>query len=501
MNSKNPKIKKLLDIYKEISLLNRINSVLQWDMNVNLPPNGAEERAAQSAYITELLSEKWQGKNYRGLVHWNKTGSLNTEENAVIRNILHAGKFYWKVPKDKIIEFSEVTSRAFMVWQKAKTENDFKSFLPDLKKVIDLSKAIADYLGYEDNPYDALLDLYEPGLTANDCKRIFDLLQPELTRIVKKITELHNSKSDKLIDGKNKYAVDVQKDLAGFVIEKIGYDLNSGRMDISSHPFTDTLGHFDVRITNRYKESDFREGLMGAMHETGHAMYEQGVKEEYAGTPLDGGVSLGIHESQSRFWENQIGRSGEFAEYLTPTLKKYFIKQLKETNFGDIYKLMNLVKPSFIRTEADEVTYNLHIALRFEIEEALINEKMKADDLPEIWREKMKKFLGVTPKTDREGVLQDVHWSNGMFGYFPTYTLGNLYAAQFANKMRSEIDVDKYIEKGNFTPVLSWLRKNIHQHGGVYLPNDLVKKVTGEELTPKYFLDYINIKYSKIYNL
>jgi carboxypeptidase Taq len=290
-----------------------------------------------------------------------------------------------------------------------------------------------------------------------------------------------------------------QKQLALFVLKKIGYDLEAGRMDVSSHPFTDTLGIYDVRITNRYKADNFVESIMVALHEGGHALYDQGVKEEYAGTPLEGGVSLGIQESQSRFWENQIGRSEEFVKFITPILHAFYPEQLSEFDHQTLSRHFNWVTPGLIRVEADEITYNLHIALRFEIENKLINNKIKADDLPEIWRSKMKKYLGVVPETDREGVLQDVHWSGGMFGYFSTYTLGNLYAAQITAKMAKELKIDNLVEKANYGTILSWLRTNIHQYGSLYWPKELIKKVTGEPLNPKYFVDYLQKKYSVIY--
>jgi carboxypeptidase Taq len=509
MQVNNSKINKLLAHYTEIATISKINAILQWDMNVNLPIKGANERAGQSAYLTKLLTDKWNDLEFKKLLqNMDETDTnLNKEESAVVRNLKHAANFYYRIPKKTIVEFSEVTSKAFMVWQDAKKDNNFKVFLPHLKKVVDLCKDIADKLGYSENPYDALLDLYEPGLTAKDCVNIFGVLQPELTKLVKRIKRVSGrSNAEKLIDGV-RYPIEDQKKLAEYVMHKMGYDLEAGRMDVSSHPFTETLGSCDVRITNRYKETDFRESLMGAMHETGHALYEQGVSDKYSMTPLDGGVSLGIHESQSRFWENQIGRSHEFIKFLLPELYKYFPDQFGKIDSELIFRSLNLVKPSFIRTEADEVTYNLHIALRFEIEEALVNDRFKVQDLPEIWREKMKLYLGVVPKTDREGVLQDVHWSGGMFGYFPTYTLGNLYAAQFTRKLQSDlfaqsgIKLQSYIAKGDFETILKWLRKNIHEYGSLYWPKELIKKVTGEELNPKYFLEYIKSKYSKIYKL
>lgn len=504
MKVRNKKIKKLLEKYKEISILGQVNSLLGWDLNVNLPPKAAEGRAAEVAYITKLIAEKWLEKDFRNLLESlnNQAGSksLNPEEAAIRRNLNWAGKYYYNVPKEIIVEFAETTSRAFMIWHKAKLENKFQDFLPHLKKIIKLNQIIANHLGFKENPYDALLDLYEPGLTASFCRKIFADLTPELTQILKKILQAKALDLNSLLDPSLVYPERDQKQLSLFVLRKMGYDLEAGRMDISPHPFTTTLGRFDVRITNRYKANDFQDSLMVAMHEGGHALYELGVNQEYANTPLDGGVSLGIHESQSRFWENQIGRSLPFIKFMTPLVHAFYPQQLSKVGPDELFTYFNRVKPGLIRVEADEVTYNLHIALRFELEDGLINNKLKANDLPEIWRSKMKKMLGVVPKTDREGVLQDVHWSYGSFGYFPTYTLGNLYGAQITNKMTKEINIEEASDKGELGTILAWLRANIHQYGSVYWPGELIKKITGEALNPKYFLDYIKEKYSKIYN-
>ncbi len=504
MQSKNKNIRKLLEHYQEISTIGKINAVLEWDQNVNLPVKGADGRATQSAYLAKLLVEKWENPSFKGLLESivSEDSKLSLTDQAIVRNLNQAGKYYWNVPKEVVIEFSETTSKAFMAWQYAKRDNKFNDFLSHLKKVVKLCQIIADHLGYQENKYDALLDLYEPGLTTKDCKRIFGILQPELTKLVTRIRESKDySDESQLTNGTFSYPVNDQKQLSMFVLRKMNYDLEAGRLDASAHPFTDTLGRHDIRITSWYRDIDFRESLMAAMHESGHALYEQGVNEAYENTPLDGGVSLGIHESQSRFWENQIGRSYEFMKYMTPIFHAFFPEQLSKVGSEELFKLFNLVKPSLIRVEADEVTYNLHIALRFEIEEGLINGKLKVEDLPEIWRTKMKKYLGVTPEADREGVLQDIHWSNGSFGYFPTYTLGNLYAAQFTNRMKKEVNVSEFVEKGDLGTILSWLRTNIHQHGSMYLPDELCQKITGEQLNPKYFLNYLKDKYSKIYKI
>ena len=462
MKVRNKNIKKLLEKYKEISILGKVNSLLGWDLNVNLPPKAAEGRAAQVAYITKLTAEKWLETDFRNRLESlnNQTGSksLNLEEGAILRNLNWAAKYYYQVPKEIIVEFAETTSRAFMVWQKAKLDNKFKDFLPHLEKIINLNQIIAQHLGYKENPYDALLDLYEPGLTASFCKKIFADLSAQLTQILKKILQTKALDLNSLVDPSLVYPEGDQKQLSLFVLRKMGYDMEAGRMDISPHPFTTTLDRFDVRITNRYQANDFQDSLMVAMHEGGHALYELGVNHQYASTPLDGGVALGIHESQSRFWENQIGRSLSFIKFITPLLHAFYPEQLSRVGPDELFSYFNRVKPGLIRVEADEVTYNLHIALRFELEDGLINNQLKAEDLPEAWRSKMKKMLGVVPATDREGVLQDVHWSYGSFGYFPTYTLGNLYGAQITNKIVSEIDFEAASQKGELGIILSWLR-------------------------------------------
>ena len=504
MRVKNRKVQKLLDKYRDISILGKINSLLGWDLNVNLPQKAAEGRAQQSAYLTKLITEKWLDADFRKLLEelGSKDDLLGIEEKAIVRNLNWGAKFYHGVPKQIIVEFAETCTRAFMAWQKAKKEDKFSDFLPYQDKLIRLNQIIAEHLGFEENPYNALLDLYEPGQTAKECEKTFGELKPALVSFLNKIKKSPNyTETNPLVDGDISYPIDDQRQLALFVLRKMGYDLEAGRMDISSHPFTDTLGRQDVRITNRYKNNEFRESLMVAMHEAGHALYEQGVNEEYEYTPLDGGVSLGIHESQSRFWENQIGRSYDFIKFLTPIFHAFYPEQLSKVGSDALYALFNQVKPSLIRTEADEVTYNLHIIIRFELEEKMVNGIIKAKHLPEIWREKMKEYFGVEPKSDREGVLQDVHWTHGPMGYFPTYTLGNLYAAQFAVTMSKELDLGKLSERGELGTVLSWLRSNIHQYGSLFWPDELIVKVTGQKLNPKYFLNYIKNKYSQIYDI
>lgn len=498
----NQTIKKLTDRYKKISQVGKIQSILDWDMNVNLPPKGADERATQIAFLTELQTEYWQDPQFKTLLYKaREDGNLTSAEKAMVRNLLRLGKYYFNVPQEIIVEKSETTTKAFMAWQKSKTDDSFKDFLPHLKKVIALNRIIAQHLGYKKNPYDALLELYEPGLTTQFCAEIFTRLKPQLITLLGKIQKSAAYKQSTILDSSMvHYPVHDQKQLTSFILQKMGYDFNAGRVDTSAHPFESPLGRSDVRITTWYHEDDLRDSFYSSMHEAGHALYEQGIDPDYDNTPLEGGVSFAIHESQSRFWENQVGRDPNFIEFIAPIFQAFYPEQLGKVDLYSLTRFLNQVRPGPIRVEADEVTYNLHIALRFELEEQLINNKLQAEDLPEIWKTKMKKYFKIEPANDREGVLQDVHWSLGYFGYFPTYTLGNLYAAQIHRVMRSEIQTyDESLKKGELGTVLYWLRDKIHRHGSMYWPSELIQNITGEKLNPRYFIDYLGVKYSHIY--
>ncbi len=509
MRIKDKNIKKILQKYKEISLIGNISALAGWDLEVNMPPSAAESRAAVNSYLTKLSTDIWQSTEFKELIEKTDTRKLTQEEKAIVRNLKHAGKFYFKVPQEIIIEFSETTSKAFVAWRKAREENNFKEFEPHLRKIVKINKLVADYMGYKKHPYDALLDMYEPGLTTEKLDKIFSYLQKETVKILtslkksKKYKELNdpNSKYAKYLDDNLEYPKDDQQQISYFILRKIGYELDKGRIDEAPHPFSINISPSDNRITTRYKNHNFIESYTVALHEGGHAMYEQGVKEEYEYTPLDGGVSLGMHESQSRFWENQIGRSPLFLKIMTPVFQAFYPTQLADTGYETIKLLANKVSPGLIRVEADEVTYNLHIILRYEIEKDLLEGKIKTSDLPEIWNKGMKKYLGIIPDNNANGVLQDIHWSHGSFGYFPTYSLGNLYAAQLTNSLKKEIDFNSLVAEGELVTILSWFRSNIHQHGSLYWPGELIKRVTGKELYPKYFVDYLKEKYSEIYEV
>ena len=503
MKIENTTLRKLLKKYQEISLLSHIKATLDWDLNVNLPPLGSPARAEQSSYLSELITDKWLDKDFRSLYEKVITEKLTTvEEKAIIRNLGYGAKFYYNVPKEIITQKDKTASEAFIVWRQAREENNFKKFLPSLSKLLDFDKTIAGHLGYKDNPYDALLDLYEPELTAAECKRLFDGLKTELVPLVKKISKSKNYTNTVAFVGENNhYPKPDQERIVHYIMQRMGFNEQAGRVDISAHPFTTELSRNDIRITTNYNETDFRESFTSTMHETGHALYEQGVNPHYDQTPLASGVSLGIHEALSRFWENMVGKNPGFLQSVAPIFQSFYQKQLSHIDEKTLIQSFNTVQPSFIRINADEVTYSLHIILRFEMENELINGKIAIKDAAEVWREKSKKLLGVVPTTDAAGVLQDVHWAYGSFGYFPAYALGNLYGAQFLSTMKKKVNFDAELAKGNLEPIKNWLDTNIHEHGSLYFPSELIKKVTGEKLDYMYFVNYLTEKYSTLYNL
>ncbi len=499
-----PTMKKLLVYYQEMAMIGRIKAVLDWDLNVNLPPKASQERAMQSAYLAEKTTKLWADEDFRKTLRLATLaqGKLSEEEQAIIRNMEHAGKFYLKVPSEIIIQKEKVASEAFMSWREAKEKNDYSIFLPSLKELIKIDQIIAKHLGFSENPYDALLDQYEPGLKARYVKETFDKLKPELVALVKKITKSKTYQKDSpLINSQQHYPRPEQERLGRFLMQKMGYDFQAGNVSVSPHPFTIELSRHDIRITTMYKDHDFRDAYTSFMHETGHALYEQGVNLAYENTPLEGGVSLGIHEALSRFWENMIGKNLGFLRFMMPIFQSSFPDQLYSVSEDEFIRLFHIVKPSFVRIEADEVTYSLHIILRFEMEHELISGKLDPKDAPARWRQKSKELFGIEPPTDSDGILQDVHWAYGSFGYFPAYAFGNLYGAQFLASIKKEVDVDEELRNGRLEKVHAWLKDNIHQYGSLYLPKDLVKKTTGKGLDYKHFVQYLNEKYSRLYKL
>ncbi|MCK9379315.1 MAG: carboxypeptidase M32 [Candidatus Moranbacteria bacterium] len=501
---KNKVFKEFREKLLELWHLNSALAVLSWDQEVNMPENGADLRAKTIASLAGLLHGKFVSKEFSTVINkvkkFSDNGELNKKETAIFREVWREFSREEKLSSEFVEELAELCSKSQSVWSEARKKSNFKIFQPYLEKIVELKRKEAKFVGYEKSPYDALIDTYEPGMTSEELSVIFYELKIFLVDILQKI-----KKSKKKIDArklKGNFPIEKQEKLNKFIAEKMGFNFESGRMDISTHPFTTNFHPDDVRITTRYDEKNLFYSVLSTIHETGHALYEQGIEMKNFGTPLGESISLGIHESQSRIWEKNIGQSQEFWKCFYPDLKKNFPDVFRKLKLVELYEVINEVKPSSIRTEADELTYNLHIILRFEIEKELIEGSIEVADLPKIWNSKMKEYLGIKILKDSQGILQDVHWSGGSIGYFPTYTLGNLYAAQLYAKIKKDIpDLKKEIENGNFENILAWLRKNIHTHGKLYTADELIRKITGETLSSKYFMDYINNKYGKIYEL
>ena len=487
----------------EISKYNQVMSLMNWDLETGAPEKSFKHSSGTlgeiSAQIYRMETSEEIGNLINKLNEEKEYSSLSEDDKRIVKIVKKEYERTKKLPEDFVKDFTELTSLAQKYWVDARENNDFSIFQPYLEKIVKMSIQEAEYFGYVENRYDALLDMYEPGMKTEELKKIISDLKPKLVNFVQELTEKGTKpREDFLFE---KYDVDKQKAISMKALEIMNYDFNAGRLDIAAHPFTIRINPGDVRITTRYQENDIRDSFFSTIHEGGHALYEQGISNEFADTPLYDAASMGIHESQSRYWENILGRSYDFWKFFYPEMQKTF-DQLKDISLDDFYNAINVVEKSLIRVDADEVTYNLHVMLRFEIEEALINERIKVEELPKIWNEKMKEYLDIVPENDSVGVLQDVHWSHGSFGYFPSYMLGNLFSAQFYNKMKNDIpNYNKKIEDGELSKILDWLRSNIHKYGKKYEPNELLEKVTGEKLNADYFMDYLKEKYSKIYKI
>jgi len=467
-----------------------------------MPGGGAAARARAISALEELAHRKFTapetGKLIAGLYDWAQSLGHDSFEASYLRAVRRDYDKAAKLPPEFVAEFSKTVSEALDAWTKARAASDFSAFSPYLSKILDLNIRKAEIFGFEKSPYDALLDIYEPGVKKEHIEPLFKKLADGLKPIIKSISANSDRVSGDCLHGI--FDEDAQLRLTGGIIKDLGYDLSRGRQDRSAHPFTIGVSINDVRITTRTQTNYLPAAVYGSIHECGHALYAQGVPPEFESTPLSDGASLGVHESQSRFWENIVGRSLSFSKWVLPKYRAHFPGKFDHISPEDLYKAVNRSAPSFIRVEADEVTYNLHIMLRFEIETLLLERKLKVADAPEFWNARMKDYFGLTPQKASDGILQDIHWSLGSMGYFPTYTLGNLLSAQIYNKLSAELGgMDTLIEKGDFHTILGWLRAKIHTHGRKYLPDELLKKAINDELRVEPFLDYIKSKYSGIY--
>lgn len=499
----NQKLEKFKHLIAQVTDLSRANQLLGWDQQVNMPRGGADDRGYILATIAGLTHQKFtsaeMGKLLEELVPQASEMDPDSDDACLILRTAHDFEKQTKIPTEKVAEFAQATTVAETAWEQARAESNFSLFQDKLEKVVELRREYAGFFKPYDHIYDPLLDDFEPGLKTKEVKEIFGKLRPQQVALLKAIAQKPQINDSFLHIA---YPENGQWDFGVDVITRFGFDWNRGRQDKSVHPFTTSFGIGDVRITTRFDSERAASALFSTMHEGGHALYEQGIALSLGRYPLANGASMAIHESQSRLWENIIGRSKGFWKFFYPKLQQTFPAQLGNVTMEQYYRGINKVEPSLIRTESDEATYNLHIMLRLELEIALMEGSLAVKDLPEAWNARMQDYLGIVPPNDRLGVLQDVHWSGGMFGYFPTYALGNLISAQLWEKIQAEIPtIDAQIEAGEFEELLAWLRLNIHRHGAKFEPQVLVKRVTGSTINPEPYLRYLNQKYSEIYKL
>lgn len=498
-----PLINRLLEIRR----IQSAASVLSWDQETYMPAGGGAARAEQIATLEGLAHEKLVSQEVETLLaDWidpatgQAAAGWDEPSRSLLRETWRDFSRAQKLPSAFVIRLSRECSLAQQAWVTAREESRFSKFLPSLRTIISLKREEADYLGYRNSPYDALLDTYEPGATIGQLAPLFTELRERLVVLLRKVQASGVAVDDTCLHQRFDQAKQIE--FGRLVLVAMGYDFERGRLDLSAHPFTTSFHPTDVRVTTRVFEKDLPSCLFSCIHEGGHGLYDQGLDPRYYGSPLGESVSLGIHESQSRLWENCVGRSRAFWHCFYPILQQTFPQQLATVSLDLFYAAINRASPSLIRVEADELTYNLHIMLRVEIEQALIENRVQPDDLPELWNEKMQSYLGIVPEQDAEGVLQDVHWSMGAFGYFPTYTLGNLYAVQFFEQAKQELpQLEEHIAAGQLVPLRRWLEQKIHRWGRMFTPDHLARRVTGKGVSPEPFLRYLEGKYRELYQL
>jgi carboxypeptidase Taq len=483
-----------------LSDLRSVKSLLFWDQQTYMPARAVAGRAEQVATMSRLAHEMLVDDETKRLLDSSGEPDASSEEGALLRRAQRDYERATKLPAELVAQISRVTAVAEPSWVKAREESDWSLFAPHLEKILFLKREAAESLGYDDHPYDALLDAYEPGAKKVRLEAVFEELKAGIVPLIRAVAGRDGEDHETLLKGT--FEEGKQEKFGRAVISAFGYDWERGRQDRSVHPFCVSPGPGDVRITTRFDRGWLAPALFGTMHEAGHALYTQGVNPDYARTPLEGGTSMGVHESQSRLWENLVGRSQPFWSHYYPKLQEVFPEALDAVDTGTFYRAINVLRPSEIRVEADEVTYNLHILLRFELEVALIEGDLTVADLPSIWNAKMEEYLGIAPKNDAEGVLQDIHWADGLFGYFPTYTIGNILSVQFFDEaVKAHPEIPEQIEQGKFATLLGWLRENVHHHGSRYYPYELIQRATGRPLDTRPYLQYLNRKFGELYDL
>lgn len=507
MTTEQKDYQKICELSRKAKVLEGVSNLLNWDQETYMPKKAAPIRAEQIQTLAGIIHKEQTGKTFANalskLVNL-KTGKvtgkgLKPEQKAALKKWHRDYKMQTSLPTSFVEKFARVTSEAQVVWDQAKKQNNFTLFLPTLEEVIDLNKQKAEYFGYTDHPYDALLDIYEPEMTTKEVGKVFTQLKKT---IVDLLTEIRKKKQIDDSELTTRFSPNQQLSFGHKLASMIDYNDEKGRIDLSSHPFCTVSHPTDCRITTRIIPNMPISIIRTVLHECGHAFYEHGLSEEHFGTPLGESISLGVHESQSRWWETRIGQSKAFWKFLLPKMKSHFKGKLEGVGLEKMWRGVNKVQPSMIRVEADEVTYALHVILRFELEKALIEGSLSPHDLPAAWNHKMDELLGITPKTDTEGCLQDIHWSMGAFGYFPTYALGNLYAAQLFEPFAEEYpDWEQRVEKGEFAFIKEWLTDHVHLHGRRYNSRELLKKVSGKAFSAEPFEKYLTSKYAEVYKL
>jgi len=487
----------LIDHYERIATLRSVGGVLSWDQQVTMPEAGTPARSRQLSALSgighELLTEETVADRLAEL----DGADLSRDQAASVREIRREHRRADRVPRDLIEDISAASSEALPVWEEAKAEDDFEAFAPKLEELLELKREYAAHIDPDRDPYEVLFEEYEPYLGVDTAERILERLGEELPGLIE---DLKTTDPDLAAPFSGTYAEDAQEAVSRDLLSALGYDWDRGRLDTSSHPFT-SGNQFDTRITTRFHESDPLDALTATIHEFGHAQYTLGLPQDAFGTPLGQSRDLTVHESQSRFWENHVGRTEAFWKFALPTVTEHFDGP-EEATPRDVYEAANRIYPeNLIRVEADELTYHMHIVLRFEIERDLVRGDLDVAEVPAVWNDRMEEYLGVRPGTDAEGCLQDIHWSHGNFGYFPTYSLGSVLAAQLNHHVRGDLAVDELVREGEFDPIREWMGERIHQHGCRYTTPDLIEEATGEAFSADYFLEYAGEKFGELYGI
>ncbi len=487
---------------KDIHKFGAIQGHLGWDQETIMPVKGSKSRSEIMSWLAKEQHTRITNSEFAEMIDTLESdNSLDDDQRANVREVRRRYDKAVKLPSEFVAEFALARSQALVAWQEARAESDFAKFKPHLAKLVAMTNEKIDYYGVKDTRYDVLLDEYEFGMKVSDYDPLFAGLKSKLVPLLHKIMAAKKVTPDPTLPSEMSFPVDAQTEFCKLVSSATGFDFEAGRMDASTHPFSAGLWPGDTRFTTRFDEKDPFSCLYAVMHETGHALYEQGLDANHSFTPRGDAVSLGVHESQSRFWENQVGRTPAFWKVVLPWFREHFPDSPDWTP-EELNKIANCVEPGFIRVEADEVTYNLHIMLRYELEKKIFNDNLSVDEIPDTWNQMFAEWFGIEVTEDRLGCLQDIHWSMAAFGYFPTYTLGNLYAAQLLDAMGEELgDIDAIVESGEWQPMLDWLRENIHQQGSKFTPSELIEKATGEPPSPNPFINYVEKKYGELYNI